>query len=306
MILGLKVGLQKESYTDIERTQTPFVEVWFNIVRKDEYNHLFSFMNKRQMQVGLHFWGHTQDNLWSNISYYKDTAIIRQSMDQIRETIDIAAAHQYQYVNIHPSNYALFEINFQKGAFIQRSEPADQKLCDETFFENLHVLQTHAQRRGIVFTIETIPPYDYANDQDRKMRKNPLDLYCPSNSILVKAATEGFTIANDFGHTVCTMINKPRSVVSQYLFDMTRTLLPQTRLLHLGFVVPPYNGTDHHAHLDTDIFQSETAVPHASEMIELLTLFKDRTDVWALCEPDGRHTENYLFIKNLLEQHGLL
>ena len=302
MTLGLKVGLQKESYNDIETTQTPFAEVWFNIVKKDEYNDLFSFMKKRHMDVGLHFWGHTQDNVWSNICYYNDTNVISESMNQIKDTIAIAAAQNFQYVNIHPSNYALFEINFQHGLFTQKSEPLDPKICEQTFFENLHSIQSYADTLGVVFTIETIPPYDYANEQDRKQRKNPLDLYSPDNSLLVKAATEGFTIANDFGHTVCTMIDQPRSTIREYLFDMTNKLFNQTRLLHLGFIVPPYNGTDYHAQLDTQEFESDAAVPNIHETIELIRRFRTRTDVWALAEPNGRHAQNYLFLKKLLEE----
>ncbi|MCX8009226.1 MAG: hypothetical protein N3A54_06045 [Patescibacteria group bacterium] len=46
MILGIKVGPQPQSIDDIHRANPPFAEVWFNILRKDEYSDLFQEMNK--------------------------------------------------------------------------------------------------------------------------------------------------------------------------------------------------------------------------------------------------------------------
>lgn len=298
MTLGIKVGPQQQSINAIQQANPPFAEVWFNILQKQSYNDLFTEMKKRRMQVGLHFWGHTDKNIWTNIAY-PDKELIATSLKQIQDTIEIAARHSFEYVNIHPSNYALVSIDFETQTFVLVSKPADPHTCEELFFENAHKLREYANHLGVVLTLETIPPRDHNDWNNSNKRNEPLQLYAPDNSLLVKAATQGFTIANDFGHTACTAMNADRQTVLDTVRTMTKMLAPATRLLHLGFIVPPYNGTDFHDHMDTALFESDNAVPNASEMLQLLDLFKDRSDVWALVEPDGRHVENYVFAKKL-------
>lgn len=300
MTLGIKVGPQKQSFNDLELTQAPFCEVWYNICKKDDYTDLFEIVKRRNMEVGLHFWGHLDDQTWTNIAY-PDSRVISESMALMKETIDIAATHHFQYVNIHPSNYALSKIDFEKQSFELLTPPAPDSVCEQTFFEHLTALNTHAHNRGVVLLIETVPHLDTNGWRGTSPRLRPINLYAPDNSLIVKASTMGFTIANDFGHTSCTVQSDNRSIIWQHLNRMTHQLFNQTRLLHLAYIIPPYNGTDYHSHLDADQFDSELAVPNKQELIQLLHLFKDRSDVWALVEPDGRHVENYFYAKKLLE-----
>lgn len=300
MTLGIKVGPQKQSFDDLESTQAPFCEVWFNAGKKDDYSSMFDVLKSKHIQVGLHFWGHLDDHTWTNIAY-PDNRVITASMKMIQETIDIAYTHKFQYVNIHPSNYALSSINFDTQTFERLTEPASVSLCQDTFFENATQLQTYATERNIVFTLETVPLLDTNGWGGNSPRLNPINLYAPDNSLIVKASTMGFTIANDFGHTSCSVQSTDRSVVWQSLERLTHRLFTQTRLLHLAYIIPPYNGTDYHAHLDAPEFDTTAAVPNKSEMLELLKLFKDRDDVWALVEPDKRHVENYFYAQKMLE-----
>jgi hypothetical protein len=43
---------------------------------------------------------------------------------------------------------------------------------------------------------------------------------------------------------------------------MTKKIFHQTKVLHLGYVIPPYNGTDFHDHLDNLLFETDQAVPN--------------------------------------------
>ncbi len=300
MTLGIKVGPQAKSFDDLQQTNAPFAEVWFNILKKDEYTDLFAEMRRRKMTVGLHFWGHLPDQTWANIALPNKT-IVKESLKLMKDTIEVAAKHNYQYVNIHPSTRAQVAIDFSTESFRVLSEPIDEHTSEEIFFENLTTLNDYAKRKGVLLTIETIPSKDTNGWRGTENRKYPFDLYSLPNSVVVKAATEGFTVANDFGHTTCTVQSDNRGYVWSTLVQMTKKLFTQTKLLHLGYVIPPYNGTDYHDHFDNPIFETDKAVPNKMEMIELLRMFQDRSDVYALVEPDGRHAENYFLAQKMIQ-----
>src|SRR3989344_5773564 len=106
MILGIKVGPNKNSFLDLELTGAPFAEVWFNINRADEYTELFAELKRRKMQVGLHFWGILDGGISASFGY-PDQFVLDNSAALVKETIDIAARNTFQYVNIHPGSRAI-------------------------------------------------------------------------------------------------------------------------------------------------------------------------------------------------------
>jgi hypothetical protein len=299
MKLGIKVGPQQQSITDVDETHAPFVEVWFNIGKKDDYRTLFSELNKRNIEIGLHFWGNLPNGIWTNIAH-TDLAITKPSVDLIKETIDIAASEGCVYVNIHPGARSLSKINFDTESFELLTDPISYEESENIFFENIQILTNYAKERNIVFTIETIPCCVSNGWRLEESRLNAFSLYELLNSTVVKAATRGFTIANDFGHTAAGITSENRSKVLETVWSVTHQMFANTRLLHVGFVIPPYNGTDFHNHFDHPLFDTPDAVPNRSEMKQLLSLFKNRDDVWALAEPDGQHPKNYFYLKKLL------
>jgi len=120
------------------------------------------------------------------------------------------------------------------------------------------------------------------------------------------AMAGGFAIANDFCHTACTMISDNRDAIWRYLYTMTQTLALATRLIHLGFVVPPYNGVDNHDSLDNPILNTDAAIPNKTEMIELLQLYRNRDYMWILVEPKTDHVNNYFLARGILKNAGVL
>lgn len=300
MKLGIKVGLQKQSFADLEATNPQFAEVWFNILQKDNYVDLFQEMKRRSMTIGLHFWGHLPDHTGVNIAL-PDKTIVEPSMALIKETIDIAARHKGAYVIIHPSTRSRVAIDFQKQSFEVLNEPIPEQQAEDIFMENLYILSEYAKQRNVLFVVETVPSQDTNGWHGNDSRKKPFDIYSLDNSVIVKAATRGFTVANDFGHTSCTVQSDNRAYVWSTLIQMTKKIFHQTKVIHLGYIIPPYNGTDFHDHLDNSLFESSQAVPNKAEMIDILRMFKDREDVFALVEPDGRHIENYFAAQKLIE-----
>lgn len=56
MILGLKVNADRESHDRLVKSNTSFVEIWFNVNDKDRYIPLFEELDHRNCAAGLHFW----------------------------------------------------------------------------------------------------------------------------------------------------------------------------------------------------------------------------------------------------------
>lgn len=304
MTLGIKVGPDKQSFLDLSQTNAPFAEVWFNIARADEYTELFAELKRRHMQVGLHFWGALADGTWTNIAY-PDGTVIEASMNLIRQTIDIAATNHFQYVNVHPGCAAKISIDIEKGATHVLSKPISWDLATKTFLSCARTLDHYARRQNVVMTFETVPIrcldewYTGLSRNDSVHVQNIYEL--PLESV-VTASESGLWVANDFGHTAANVITENFREVWKYLKKITSQLAPKTRLIHLNFVTPPFNGTDFHDYLDNPLMETDQAVPNKKQMIELLRLFTGRDDVWILVEPNGRHAENYFLAQKIVEE----
>lgn len=303
MTLGIKVGPHKQSFLDLAFTRAPFAEVWFNINRADDYNELFDELKRRKMQVGLHFWGALEDGTWTNIAY-PDTNLIRESVSMIKKTIDIATSHGFDYVNIHPGCAARVGIDFDANRMDLRSAPIPLEQAIPLFVENALTLHRYAQERDIVFTVETVPSrvvIDWYDDVARNDPDKIMNVYELPIEAIEAAAKAGLWVANDFGHTAAIAADDRQTIV-QHLREKTLQLATRTRLIHLGFLIPPFNGTDFHNVLDNPLLETNQSVPNKIQMLELLKLFQSRDDIWILTEPNSRHTENYFLAQKILEE----
>jgi hypothetical protein len=305
MKLGMKVSLDRDSAADIIATRPAMIEVWFNVIKKDDYNALFCFVKHQPMDVGLHYWGALPNGLLTNIAI-PDPAIVKPSLALMKATIDIAARNHFAYVNVHTDMRVLVNVNFTTMKVSVASEPADINICTRTFTENITLLKKYADKRGVLLTIETIPQRDTTSWSVNRTRTGVIDLKQLPITVQLELGSHGFAIANDFCHTACNMISDDRDVVWRFLYKTTRTLAPATRLIHLGFTVIPYNGVDFHDSLDNPVLETIDAIPNNKQMIELLTLFPNRDDVWILVEPKTDHVKNYFLARGILEKAGVL
>jgi hypothetical protein len=251
--------------------------------------------------VGLHFWGIIQSHILPNISY-PDAGMINQSMNLIKQTIDIAERHQFQYVNIHPGSAALLSVDYKKERYDIYKEPIEMDQSIDLFIESALQLSAYAKQRNIVFTVETVPPRITDGWYDADARMHPKNSFELPVRAIIKAAKSGIAVANDFCHTAANIITDDANQVWTFLHGTTELLAPYTRLIHLGFVMPPYNGSDNHDMFDNPIFMTDQAVPNDHQTIELLQLFVNRDDVWILAEPKDDHVKNYFLVKKLVEQ----
>lgn len=302
MILGIKVGLQKQSFLDLAQTNAPFAEVWFNINRADDYNELFTELKRRKMQVGLHFWGVLDGGLSTGFGF-PDQSVLKGSADLVKKTIDIAARNKFQYVNIHPGSRAIVKIDLEHMDYPYVSKPIALPQAQIIFLEELTKLNEYANDHGVVLTVETVSRLvaktDWYNPQSRL---KPLDTYQLPVASIQAAGACGIAVANDFVHTATNILSDNPKDIWKFLYESTESMAPATRLIHLGFLVPPFNGTDNHDSFDNPILDTDHALPNKQQMIELLKLFKKRSDVWILVEPNGRHGENYVLAQKILEE----
>jgi hypothetical protein len=224
----------------------------------------------------------------------------------IKETIDIAAGHRYAYVNIHPGSRAKINLDLKIEKFKLIDGPIDLDRAVSEFILNLKVLNQYASAKSVLLTVETTPARVINGWNDPVSNRNSaFDVFELPDTVLLGAAGDGIAIANDFGHTAASVVNGNASTVWKHLYDFTSRAAPVTRLLHLGFLVPPYNGTDLHDSLANPSFNSSGAVPNKLQTLELLKLFDNRPDVYMLVEPNGGHVENYFLAKKLLDEAGV-
>ncbi len=305
MKLGIKVSLDRNSSADITATRPAMAEVWFNVTKKDDYTNLFDFMKRRPMDVGLHYWGALPNGILTNIAY-PDADIIKPSLELMKATIDVAAHNHFTYVNVHTDMRALVNVNFATLNVSVASEPADLDMCTRTFTENITRLNEYAGDRGVLLTVETIPQRDTASWSVNRTRTGVINLHQLPITVQLELGHRGFAIANDFCHTACNMISDDRGAVWRFLYKTTKVLAPATRLIHLGFTVPPYNGVDIHDSLENPVLNTDAAIPDKTEMIKLLKLFQNRNDMFILVEPKKDHVKNYILARGILEKAGVL
>jgi hypothetical protein len=301
MKLGIKVGPQRKSFDDLDATSPDMCEVWFNVNRSNEYIDLFSKLKSMKIDVGLHFWGVLLDNTMVNITY-PDHELNDVSEHLILHAIEIAASNGFKYVNIHPGSRARINLNLSTYTYEVMNPPVEESVAIENFLKHVVKISEQAKRLGVLLTIETVPAR-VKND----LRLNPADhgkainIYELGFNAIHQAASAGIAIANDFCHTAASFIDSDRMNIWRNLLQTTINLAEHTQLLHLGFLIPPYNGTDFHGDLDHSEFETSKAIPNSTEFITLLKLFVNRPDVWALVEPESDHVKNYFIARKFIK-----
>jgi hypothetical protein len=305
MKLGIKVSLERNGPEEIIATRPSMVEIWFDATKTDDYGSLFAFVKRQPMDVGLHYWGALPSGLLTNIAY-PDPTITKPSLALIRATIDVAARNHFAYVNIHSDMQVLLNVNFDYTKVSIASEPANRAICTKTFLENSTSLRQYADDHGVVLTVETVPLREMIDWNANRNSAEIIDPHKLPMDVSLTLGAHGFALANDFGHTACNMISDNPGAVWQFLHTTTKALAPTTRLIHLGFIIPPYNGVDFHDSLDNPVLDTNDAIPNKTEMIKLLKLFQNRDDVWILVEPVRDHVKNYFLARGILKKAGVL
>jgi hypothetical protein len=301
MILGFKTGPKnfptgQEIVSDLGASMC---EVWFNVNKHEEYKEMISWLQKNNVAIGLHYWGVVDGKIKPNLAT-QDEHVRNETLQQIRQTIDIGADIGCVYVNIHPGAQAIETIDFTNWEQTMTSDPITTKeLATELLLLACNELHEYALTKNVLLTIESIPAREARRDTDRE------HIYDPGNASLVtmeRIAQEGMWVANDITHggSHAFITESSTDAAWEKFMEFSTRTQNQTRLLHINTVTPPYNGTDSHDGITAEDFQKET-FPTKEGMIEFLTLFKNRNDVYTVPEPKENPAENYQALQALAE-----
>ncbi|MBI4058479.1 TIM barrel protein [Candidatus Gottesmanbacteria bacterium] len=303
MKLGIKVGLRGHPFADIDEACPEFCEIWFHSGKIEDYDQLFAYLHAHKLEIGIHFWGALEDGTLANLGY-PNKKILQQSLKLVQKTIDTAAKHKAAYVNIHPSGLRLTRVDFEQEEFAPLPGSVSASQSVEIFTESIIQISSYAENVGVPICLESVPRLALGRPwHGKNSRINPLEIsemrLAHIEHLFGKIANLYF--ANDFGHTVGGIESSDRSYLKSELFHIARRLIPFTKLLHVSYIIPPYNGTDYHGCLYYDEFTSTEAVPNRSEMIELLSVYKS-FPVFALVEPETNHPRNLRILKALVSR----
>lgn len=297
MQAGIKIGL-RDCQERISQTHASVCEVYFRIDQKDRYDELFSMLKARKISAGLHFWGFLKNDILYNLAY-PESQIREQSLTLIKKAIDVAGRWGAYYVNVHPGNRAIVEMDLNKGLYRNISHFVTYELAEKTLLENAKILHEYALNKNVLFLIETVSALDNTHWYNEKTRNEPVDVGYIHVNTLIRLSQQGFYFTNDLGHTIGDEISDNRVYLYQKLLEKTRALFPQTKLIHTNTTKAPFNGTDtHNGLLDEDFKQN--VLPTKKQFMEILNIFKKRNDVWLIPEPLKNHEENYQELQKMV------
>lgn len=299
MILGFKTG--PKNFAEGQRIVTDLgafmCEVWFNVNNHEEYTDMLTWLQKYNVSIGLHHWGVIDGYIKPNLATQHDH-IRNETMNQIRHTIDIAADIGAVYVNIHPGAQAIETINLANW---EQSVTSDSitPLSDSTqlLLAASKELDEYARAKDILLTIESLPGRETSMGRENIYNANNTSL-----ATLELLAQQGMRIANDITHSASQfLVDEPDTAVAwKRLMDFSARIAPQTRLLHINTITPPYNGTDSHDGITDEDFEQDT-FPTKQGLQEFLALYKNRDDVFVVNEPKSDHMGNYQALSRLAE-----
>jgi len=300
MIAGFKTGPRtwEEGKRIVEENGARMAEIWFRVDRASEHEAMFTWFARRDVRLGLHHWSVAAGNLKANLST-ANAAVREESLQSVKQTIEIGRQLNCAYVNIHPGAERLERLDLDHGEQdLTDDEATAPEEARELMLAAAAELYAYAQKQEVLLTIETLPGIE-AHDSQRQGR------YDPGNTPLLtmqKIAKLG-PIANDITHTAAAVAHEQQSaerdVLWAGLLEFTQATQQQTRLLHVNTMVPPFDGTDSHNGL---LPEDEAAgvFPNREQVAELLALFRGRDDVFLVPEPRERMQENYRALIELI------
>ncbi len=274
-------------------------EVWFRIDKAGDYEDMLAFLGQHEVNVGLHHWGLAAGKYKTNLA--TSNADIRQeTIQQIKDTIDVAAQIGGVYVNAHPGAAQVEELDLEAGT--QKpvaGEVTDPEESGALFLTAAEELEGYAKEKNMVLTLETLPAREQYTLHDRTRIFDPQSVPL---AVMGKLGVQGNWLANDLTHTLAALgVWETDEVRRWELFmSFTAATAPFTRLIHANTLVPPYNGTDSHDGVTPEDFARGVA-PSRNQFIEIFKLFAGRDDVFVIPEPHSNMQGNFRALQELVK-----
>ncbi|MEK7557143.1 MAG: TIM barrel protein [Patescibacteria group bacterium] len=303
MIIGFKTGPRNWDVAQkiVEEDGATMCEAWFNVGKESEYQEMFAWLQEHSVKIGLHHWGLAQKEFKTNLST-NNSAVRKESLAQMKHTIDIGKEIGAAYVNVHPGARWLERINFSTDdqERVEGSETPPDAARD-LLLAGAAELNSYAEERAVLFTVETLPGREAYNSL---RREGIYDSGNPPLAWIEEIGSRGGYVANDITHSasVVALADSSPAGMWQGLLDFTRRVAPHTKLVHVNTMIPPFDGRDSHNGLLPADF-SQGSVPTREQIVQLLSLFAQRDDVYVVPEPQIQFTrENFLALKEIAEE----
>ena len=301
MQIGFKTGPLnwEEGKRIVEEDGARLCEMWFRIERAGEYDDKFSWLEKQGVKTGLHHWGLAGGKYKTNLGT-SNTAIRQETIQQIKDTIDVGAQISCAYVNAHPGAAQDEELDLERG----RQQPVPSMLTDPEesaalFLAAAQELEAYAKEKNVLLTLETLPGREQYVLGDRSRLYNPQSLPL---AVMGKLGAQGNWLANDITHTLSSIAAAIHDDGEQWNVFMTfaRQTASFTRLIHANTLMPPHDGTDSHDGVREEDF-AKGVVPSRERMLEFLSLFQARDDVFVVPEPRENMQQNVRALQELVK-----
>lgn len=301
MKIGMKTGPRTWDQTRqfILDNDVRYLELWYRVDWEERYSDIFAFVKQHNINIGLHFWGVVDGGVLPSFCH-DEMSQYRQGLALVKKCVDVAARVGASYVNIHPGSRMLTQLKDYRFLTILDRPLTPEDVSLALLREAAEELHGYAHSRGVLMLFETVPAHD-ASDWQEGVEPEVLETHHASIDMLQVLADEGYYIANDIGHTTANRLAQDRVSMWNMLYQDTLRLAAQTRLLHISLLSGPNRGVDTHdgvlaSDWERDVFPTE------KQLIELLTIFKDRDDVWVIPEPqENLMSENYLALRRYNE-----
>lgn len=277
-------------------------EVWFRVDKHKEYAKYLQWLKKHDITIGLHHWAVCKNNIKNNLSTHHPE-VRNETIAQMKKSIDIGSEYGCVYVNIHPGARYLEKVTLSPWAsvLLPEKEPTEQTEADRLMTEAAVELNKYAQSKGITFIVETLCGAECVVGGNRN------NVYKPGNSsleLMKNLVANNINIGNDLVHTVTASEYKTppdKQDMWQVLLDFTEETKEATKLLHINTLLPPYNGTDSHDGI-TDQDFTTGVFPNRDQIKTILSLFKERDDVYLVPEPKQNMKQNHLALKKMITE----
>ncbi len=304
MMIGFKTGLKNwpDGQKIVEEFGGKMCEIWYNIHTPEVYQPMISWLEERDVTIGLHHWGVAGGKYKTNLAT-PHHSIRSETMQQIKDTIMRAAKlKRPAYVNAHPGSYMVEIVDLTTGhQSPKEGTEVSSHEANQLFLDAAEELFRFAHEKGVVLTLETLPAGEQYTPENRER------FYVPTNiplDIMRTLTEQGGYIANDLTHSTGQIAYKNTDMeqVWNELLAFTQSVSNNTRLLHVNTVVPPYNGTDSHSGITTENFALD-CFPKREQLKQILSIFKDREDMYVVTEPEVTRTiENYQALTELVSE----
>lgn len=299
MLAGFKTGPNnwEEGKKIVTEEGASMCEVWYRVDRADEYTEMLSWLSDHDVQVGLHHWGVIDGKYKTNLATSYEP-VWRATIEQMKQTIDSAAAVGAAYVNVHPGAASVEVINLDtKEQHMIDDHKTSPEESAALFLEHAKEVHEYASSKDVLLTVETLLGVEM---ETVGVREPTYDPSIVSLETMKAFSEQGGYVANDITHTMAFLHAKlQREDVWSELMEFSLAVAPQTRLLHINTVVPPFNGTDSHNGVLDDDWEAG-AIPSKDQLLEFLRIFAGRDDVFVVPEPEKDMTGNYRALHDLV------